>query len=197
MFNYLFKALILPLSIGIFLSVIAVARSEAAQGSGESSGSPPIRLDLGFGQSPPGQHIQIPLTLALPRGTQVGSTTNEITFPSQLLSFQEVREGLSVELAEAEIKTDVKPDQDNLDNLVLTVTIVGREGAAIPRGVLADLMFAISNQAQMGETIVLKNTVSALSSGDFPQPVDSIIGSDGEILIDETPVVFACFFYMH
>ena len=44
------------------------------------------RLDLGFGQSPPGSHVSIPITLTLPRGVEIGGATNEITFPFQLLS---------------------------------------------------------------------------------------------------------------
>jgi hypothetical protein len=77
------------------------------------------------------------------------------------------------------------------------VTIKGKAGMAIPRGVLVDLVFNISEQAQLGETIVLKNAASAVSPDDPPQPIDPVTGSDGEIVIDETAIVFACFFYMH
>ena len=182
--------------IGMLVCVVSVAGSAAAQNEASST-SRPVRLDLGFGQSPPGSHVQIPLTLMLPRGTQIGSATNKITFPAELLSFQEARKGLSVEIVEAEVTTDVQPDEGNPENSILTVTIVGKAGAAIPRGVLVDLVFGISEQVQMGETLILKNAASALSPGDSPQPRDPVTGNDGEIVIDETPVVFACFFYMH
>jgi hypothetical protein len=139
----------------------------------------------------------MPLILALPRGTQIGSATNEITFPTKLLSFQEAREGLSVEIAEAEVTTEVYPDEGNPEKSILRVTIVGKAGAPIPRGVLVDLVFSISERAQLGDTLILENSASALSPGDLPQPLDPVTGKDGEIIIDETPVVFACFFYMH
>ena len=192
----LLKSLILSLVVGMFLCEASVTGSAMAQNK-TSSTNRSVRLNLGFGQSPPGSHVQIPLTLALSRGTQIGSATNEITFPTELLSFQEAREGLSVEIAEAEVMTDVQPDEGNPENSILTVTILGKAGAAIPRGVLVDLVFGISEQAQLGETLILKNAASALSSGDSPQPLDPVTGNDGEIVIDETPVVFACFFYMH
>jgi len=155
------------------------------------------RLDLGFGQSPPGSHVSIPITLTLPRGVEIGSATNEITFPVQLLSFQEARKGLAAEVVEAEVTTEVKQDDQDPESSILKVTIEGKAGMAIPRGVLVDLVFNISEQAQLGETIVLKNAASAVSPDDPPQPIDPVTGSDGEIVIDETAIVFACFFYMH
>jgi hypothetical protein len=190
------KSLILSFVVGMFLCVVSVSGSEAAQNE-TALASRPVRLDLGFAQSPPESHVQIPLTLALPRGTQIGSVTNEITFPTELLSFQEAIKGLSVEIAEAEVATEVHPDEDNPENSILTVTIVGKAGGMITRGVLVDLVFVISKQAQLGETLILRNTASALSPGASPQPLDPVTGNDGEILIDKTAVVFACFFYMH
>ena len=196
MLKDLLKVLAPSVVVGMFLCVASVTGSAAVQNEASSTDRP-VRLDLGFGQSPPGSHVQIPLTLALPRGTQIGSATNQITFPTNLLSFREVRAGLSVDMAEAEVTTDVLPDKGNPENSILTVTIVGKAGAVVLRGVLVDLVFSISEQARMGETLVLKNVATARSPGDSPQQVDPVTGSDGEILIDETPVVFACFFYMH
>ncbi|MCH7802540.1 MAG: hypothetical protein IH937_00530 [Acidobacteria bacterium] len=156
-----------------------------------------VRLDLGFGQSPPGSHVSIPIILTLPRGVKIGSATNEITFPTQLLSFQEARKGLAAEVVEAEVTTEVKQNDQDPESSILKVTIEGKAGMAIPRGVLVDLVFNISEQAQLGETIVLKNFASAVSPDDPPQPIDPVTGNDGEIVIDETAIVFACFFYMH
>ncbi len=155
------------------------------------------RLDLGFAQSPPGSHVSMPIILTLPRGLQIGSSTNEITFPTQLLSFQEARKGLAAEVVEAEVTTEVKQDDQDPESSILKVTIEAKAGMAIPRGVLVDLVFNISEQAQLGETIVLKNAASAVSPDDPPQPIDPVTGDDGEIIIDETAIVFACFFYMH
>ncbi|MDA2932913.1 cohesin domain-containing protein [Acidobacteria bacterium AH-259-D05] len=155
------------------------------------------RLDLGFGQSPPGSHVSIPITLTLPRGVEIGSATNEITFPAQLLSFQEATKGLAAEVAEAEVTTEVTHDDQDPESSILKVTIEGKAGMAIPRGVLVDLIFNISEQAQLGETIMLKNAASAVSPDDPPQPIDPVTGNDGEIVIDETAIVFACFFFMH
>ena len=190
------KSSIGSLVVGVLLCAVSVTGSAVSQ-DGAYSRPRPVRLDVGFGQSPPGSHVQIPLTLALPRGTQIGSSINEITFSTGMLTFQEVREGLSVEIAEAEVRAEVQSDEGNPENSILTVTITGKAGAPIPRGVLVDLVFGISEQAQLGETLVLGNAASAESPGDSPQLLDPVSGNDGEIVIDETPVVFACFFYMH
>ena len=156
-----------------------------------------MRLDLGFAQSPPGSHVSIPITLTLPRGVEIGSAINEITFPAQLLSFQEVRKGLAAEMVEAEVTTEVKQDDQDRERSILKVTIRSKTGMAIPRGVLIDLVFNVSEQAQLGETLVLKNAASAVNLEDPPQPIDPITGDDGEVAIDEAAIAFACFFYMH
>ncbi len=156
-----------------------------------------VRLDLGFVQSPPGSHVSVPLTLTLPRGLEIGRVTNEIIFPAQLLSFQEARKGLAAEMVEAEVTTEVKQDDQDPDSSILKVTIESKTGMAIPRGVLVDLVFNISEQAQLGETLVLKNAASAVNLEDPPQPIDPVTGDDGEVAIDEAAIAFACFFFMH
>jgi hypothetical protein len=180
----------------ISLSLVSGTGTATAQDEGTPRRRA-VRLDLAFGQSPPGSHVSIPITLTLPRGVQIGSATNEITFPTQLLSFQEVIKGLAADIVEAEVTTEVKPNDQDPESSILKVTIEAKAGMAIPRGVLVDLVFNISEQAQLGETIVLKNSASAVSPDDPPQPIDPVTGNDGEILIDETAIVFACFFYMH
>ena len=156
-----------------------------------------VRLDLGFGQSPPGGTVVISVILTPPRGVQVGSTTNEITFPTQLLSFQEAIKGLSAEVAESEITTEVRQDDQDPESSILKVTVQGKAATVIPRGTLVDLRFDISEQAELGDTIILKNTASAMSADDPPQSMDPVLGNDGELVIDETAIVFSCFFFMH
>ncbi len=179
----------------ISLSLIAGMGTAIAQDEGTPRRRA-ARLDLGFGQSPPGSHVSIPLTLTLPRGLEMGSTTNAITFPAQFLSFQEVRKGLAAEMVEAEVTTEVKQDDQDPDSSILKVTIESKNGMAIPRGVLLDVVFNISEQAQLGETLVLKHAASAVNLEDPPQPIEPLTGDDGEIVIDEAAIVFACFFYM-
>ncbi len=164
---------------------------------GGTSSARPIRVDLGFGQSPPGGTVVISVILTPPRGVQVGSTTNEITFPTQLLSFQEAIKGLSAEVAESEITTEVRQDDQDPESSILKVTVQGKAAMVIPRGTLVDLMFDISEQAVLGDTIVLKNSASAMSADDPPQSFDPVLGNDGELVIDETAIVFSCFFFMH
>ncbi len=180
----------------IALGLVSGTGTAAAQEEG-TPGRRATRLDLGFVQSPPGSHVSVPLTLTLPRGVEIGRVTNEITFPAQLLSFQEARKGLAAEMVEAEVTTEVKQDDQDPDSSILEVTIESKTGMAIPRGVLVDLVFNISEQAQLGKTLVLKNAASAVNLEDPPQPIHPVTGDNGEVAIDEIAIAFACFFFMH
>ena len=187
--------------ISMFLIMILISLSLSpgtgvANAQDEGATQRATRLDLGFAQSPPGSNVMLPMTLIPTRGVVLGSTTNEITFPTQLLSFVEAKKGLAVEVAEAEITTEVRQDDQDPENSILTVTISGK-GTAIPRGVLVDLVFILSEQAQLGETILLGNVASAMSPDDPPRLIETVTGTEGRIVVDETPVIFSCFFYMH
>lgn len=180
----------------ISLSLVQGMGAATLQDGGSSSPRP-VRVDLGFGQSPPGGTVVISVIFTPPRGVQVGSTTNEITFPTQRLSFQEAIRGLSAEVAEAEIITEVRQDDQDPESSILKLTVKAKAAMALPRGTLVDVMFNISDQAELGETIVLKNSASAMSTDDPPQSIDPVSGSDGELIIDETAIVFSCLFFMH
>ena len=77
------------------------------------------------------------------------------------------------------------------------MTVSTRQKGAIPSGMIADLVFTISEDAPIELTIPLGNVVSALTTDDPPRPVDPITGKGGEIVVSATSPVFACFFYMH
>ena len=152
-------------------------------------------LNLGFDVHQPGHEVFIPLILDVPDGAEVETAISEVTFPNQLLSFNEVASGLSAQAASAEVRAVVEVDEQNPEDSIVTVTVSTPEGQFIPSGVIADLAFTISEDAAVEQTIKLKNVVRALTTDD--RPVDPIAGTEGEIQVTATPPIFACFFYMH
>ncbi len=171
---------------GAVLSTHAIAQEE---------GRKVTTLNLGFDVQQPGHEVFIPLILDVPDGVEVETAISEVTFPNQLLSFNEVASGLSAQAANAEVRAVVEVDEQNPQDSVVTVTVSTTKGQFIPSGVIADLAFNISEDAAVEQTIKLKNVVRALTTDDGP--VDPITGTEGEIQVTATPPVFACFFYMH
>ena len=173
---------------GAFFSTPVWGQEEAGQVT---------RLDLGFDTEQPGHEVVMPLILDLPEGVEVGTAVSRITFPTQLLSFGGATAGLSAQAAGAEVSAVEEVDDQNPENTFITVTVSTAPGGAIPSGMLADLIFTISEDAPLEQTITLENVVTAFTSEDPPRPVDPIMGNEGEIVVTATPPVFACFFYMH
>ncbi len=152
-------------------------------------------MNLGFDVHQPGHEVFSPLILDVPDGVEVETAISEVTFPNQLLSFNEVASGLSAQAASAEVRAVVEVDEQNPKLSVVTVTVSTVKGQFIPSGVIADLAFTISEDAAVEQTIKLKNVVRALTTDDGS--VDPITGTEGEIQVTATPPIFACFFYMH
>ncbi len=173
---------------GAIFSTHAVAQEE---------GRKVTSLDLGFDTHMPGHEVFIPLILDVPEGVEVETAISEVTFPNQLLSFNEVASGLSAQAVNAEVRAVVEVDEQNPEDSVVTVTVSTAKGQFIPSGVIADLAFTISEDAAVEQTIKLRNVVRALTTDDPPGSVDPIAGTEGEIQVTATPPIFACFFYMH
>ncbi len=152
-------------------------------------------INLGFDVQQPGHEVFVPLILDVPEGVEVETAISEVTFPNQLLSFNEVASGLSAQAASADVRAVVEVDAQNPEDSIVTVTVSAPEGQSVPSGVIADLAFTISEDAAVEQTISLRNVVKALTPDDGP--VDPITGTEGEILVTATPPVFVCFFYMH
>jgi hypothetical protein len=177
--------------------VILAGAAVSTPALGQEEAGQVTSLDLGFDTEQPGHEVIMPLILDLPEGVEVGTVVSQITFPTQQLSFAEVTAGLSAQAAGAEVTAVEGVDDQNPENTVITVTVSTGGGGAIPGGMLADLIFTISEDAFLEVSVTLENAVSAFTTDDPPRPVEAITGKAGEILVTATPPVFACFFYMH
>ena len=181
-------------AVCVLAGVFSVGNGIAA--SQDAAPSAPA-LDLSSDIQSPGSEVSLTLSLSVPDGVEIGKVTSEITFPGKLLIFEEAKRGLSAEAIGAEIDAVVQPSDSSPDNSVLRVTVTAKAGDWIPPGMVADLMFKISEKAPNEQSIPLKNKVTAWTPKAPPTPVESMTGKDGEVQVTATPPVFACFFYMH
>lgn len=155
-----------------------------------------VTLDLAADDQIPGAELMVTAVLSVAEGTKLGTLRAQISFPSGMISFQELKRGLSIEAAGAEVTTELKTDEPGAGVNTLNVAVISKSGNPIPTGILADLVFKLSKETKPDEKIVLKNKVTALNTSS--QPIVSVGGTDGKVtVLDKPPAVFSCFFYMH
>jgi len=158
-------------------------------------------IHLALGSPPPaapGRQVFVPLVLGGSEEFQVGTLVSEILFPNALLSFEGVTIGESADRVGAQPQASVQADEENPEQSRLEVTIVSSEGKPIPDGLLAYLTFQVSEQAEVGDAMILEHTASASTLEDPLHSLDPVTARSAtiEVNIFDTPF-FACFFYMH
>ena len=152
-------------------------------------------VDLGFDIGEAGLEVSLPIQLKAPDGVQVGTTLNDVAFPTQWLQFQTVRVGPSTN---AEVAASLKLDAENQGEEIVQVTVTTAQGTTLTNGIVAFVVFKVADEVQGHQTIKLKNVARALNTSVPPSPIEPVTGRDGEIeLLASAPVVFACFFYLH
>ena len=105
----------------ILVAAVAVVSTPAW---GQTQAAEVTRLDLGFDTEQPGHEVVMPLMLDLPEGVEVRTAISEISFPTDLLSFGGVSAGLSAQAAGADVSAVEKPDVQNPENTIVTVTVL-------------------------------------------------------------------------
>ncbi|MBI2821708.1 MAG: hypothetical protein HYX74_05735 [Acidobacteria bacterium] len=164
-----------------------------AQSAGKETG-----LLLGFDTSAPGFQVSVPLILQAAGEVSIGSITAKVEFPKVSLEFQHAKLGLAAELADAQVSANLKTDEASPDHSVVQVMIATEGGKTLQSGVVANLVFKISEDAAVGDSLALKITASVLTAADPPKAVHPVVSEDGEVQVAATPpVITSCFFYMH
>jgi len=155
-----------------------------------------VRLNVGVSTAKPGDVIDIPLTLGVPEGMSVRSVVETISFPKKVLSLAKTELGLSGELSQAEIKTNITDDKGDSDLSDLEITISSK--TPLKPGILAYLKFKVSGDAKKGSVSLKVVSSKATTSGG--ETVEMAKGKDGEVTLfnanEELPVV-GCFFFSH
>jgi hypothetical protein len=176
--------------------LLASARGGASLAAQSSQGAAPaVRVDVGTDTVVPGNRAFLPIVLKAPETVHVGTIVQEIRFPAQWLTFQEVRtpDGATVTAAAG-------PVQKRDEASVVEITLTAKAGGDIPIGPVATMIFTVAKEAPVERTpIVVENAaVRASTTAEPSRVIDGATGTAGTIeLTKEDPVAFGCFFYMH
>ena len=152
-----------------------------------------VSVDLGWEVAVQGTEARLPLILSA-RNSPVLLTINRISFPYSSFSFQRAEVGSRVDKDAVELVAEVHPAADGSEDAMLEVRIKSRSQTPLPNAVLALLVFKISEEASAGD-FIFKNSARILN-GKSQEIVAK--GKNGTVtILDQPPVVIACFFYMH
>ncbi|MBI4479709.1 MAG: hypothetical protein HY651_06770 [Acidobacteria bacterium] len=180
-------------------------QSAPAPGPGQTA-----RVSLAEIKTTPGASLMMPLSLTPDPKNPLRSLTIEIGFVSKSLVFQKTSRGLAAELANADIQanlTEGPPDEKGLKRATLRVAASLPEPASkegLPDGLLAYLLFQVSEDAQ---PLSVKLTPAVISANDLSTPPKKVsnVGADaGVVVIEALDAVYqrlapelACFFFSH
>lgn len=122
------------------------------------------------------------------------------TFPNQMAFFVVAERSGLIEAMETQMEAEVEVDAYDPNQSILKLTMSTLEEENLERvylkAPLAEIVFIISEEAQPGTEIVLKNEASAVTAEDSPKQIELVIAEDGAISVTES-LIFSCFFYMH
>jgi hypothetical protein len=182
----------------LIVLLIAVLSAGAVSSGvfGQQQAGPVSRVDLGMGQAAPGAKVSIPAILKAPDSVNVGAVLIEIAFPSGMLTFVEATKAIAAEAANAKVSAVARPAEAQSSTTIVDISVVAEKGVFIPNGSMLDLFFQVSPKAPMKETITVGTSAEILTTAEPPVKLPAI-GDTGEIIIAETTLTFACFFYMH
>ena len=161
----------------------------------QGGGTEETSVDLGFDIGEAGVEVSLSIQLKAPDGVQVGTTVNDVAFPTKWLQFQEVRVGPSTE---AKVASSLKLDGENQGEEIVTVTVTAVQDTTLTNGIVAFVVFKVAEEVPEAQVVKLKNVARALNTSVPPSPIEPVTGRDGEIeLLASTPAIIVCFFYMH
>ena len=140
----------------------------------------------------------IALTLTDTLGVSAAKITNEISFPNRgEIAFD--RAELPPDLEASGATLEIENNEPEGETTTVRITISGK--APLRDGILLNMVFRVIQEFTLDEIgtgehlIPLENKVTAWTSDE--QEIAEVVSEPGEIDLADTPVVFACFFYMH
>ncbi|MDA2934612.1 hypothetical protein MYX82_09755 [Acidobacteria bacterium AH-259-D05] len=167
------------------------------------------RVSLAEVSTTPGASLMVPLVLTPDPENPLRSLTVDIEFVSKSLIFQKTSPGMALELVNADIQanlTEGEPDDKGLKRAKLRVAASLPESnpkEGLPEGLLAYLLFQVSQDAK---PVMIKLTPTVVSAEDLstpPKKVASLAAEPGLVVVEaldtmyERLAPFACFFFMH
>ncbi len=155
-----------------------------------------VRINVGITSAKPGDPIDIPMTLSGSSDVEAKQLTARISFPKDILSYQDVETALAAELADALVTAEVQEHPDRRSHSVLALTVVGQN--PVKPGIIAYLKFRVAPDAVKGD-INLDLLDSSATNPDGSQM--ELAEGDGGLItlfgLDEDIPVVGCFFFTH
>ena len=191
-------------------SVLILLLSPSLRAATQSAAEQVPRVSLGEIKGTPGSSVMMPLSLTADPKTPLRSLTVDIEFVSKSLIFQKTSLGIAAELVNAKIQASVAKeatDENGLKHVTLRVTASLPDPApqtGLPDGLLAYLLFEISQEAQPFRIRLTPAAVTADDLSDPPKEVANLASDPGLVVIESSQALFdqmappiACFFFSH
>ena len=156
---------------------------------------PVLTVNLGANAASPGERVTLPVTFSAPGDLEVGEVSFALSFPPTLIRFIEAIKGSTAEWGEIEIKAQLRHSDANEGEDILQLDV--RTSQGVPDGLLIKLAFEISEEAQAGSVIQLRNLKQTARTTDGKAM--EARGTEGSVIVipTDSPAIFSCFFYMH
>ena len=156
---------------------------------------PVLTVNLGANAASPGERVTVPVTFSAPGDLEVGEVSFALSFPPTLIRFIEAIKGSTAEWGEIEIKAQLRHSDANEGEDILQLDV--RTSQRVPDGLLIKLAFEISEEAQAGSVIQLRNLKQTARTTDGKAM--EARGTEGSVIVipTDSPAIFSCFFYMH
>ncbi|MDA2932818.1 hypothetical protein MYX82_00590 [Acidobacteria bacterium AH-259-D05] len=180
------------LKSSFFLGLVAAAAWVGTLTAQEKA----VRVNLGGNTitvTPEGKNMSsLVLMLSADPEMKITAVSSNIRFPSRHVFF--VKGSAKVEGDKCEAR--VEPDAEDEYRSRLMVTLSAAPGRRLSSGVIAELEFKISASTPDG---LLEFPVSSrVHLDDASSELENVAGDPGLIAVSSTsPVIIACFFYMH
>lgn len=168
------------------------------------------RVSLAEVGGTPGASLMVPLSFTPDPKNPLRSLTVDVEFVSNSLIFQKASRGLAVELVNADIQTNLtegKPDDKGLKRAKLRVTaslLEPNPKEGLPDGLLAYLLFQVSQDAKPFKIKLTPTVVSAEDLSNPPKKVANVSAVPGLVVVEALDAVYdrlapqvACFFFTH
>jgi hypothetical protein len=161
------------------------------------------RVVLGGSSGTPGTAVVVPVYFTPGEGVQVGRLKLEVSFVSANMKFDKIERGISAEMDDVDLKSDLKTAKNDkgVETSTLTIDAVfptdkqGKKG--ISAGLLGYITLNISESGRPANiTLRASAEASELGSG---KPVANVKAQEAqvEVLAPGTQPAVACFFFNH
>lgn len=195
------------LNLGIILLVVLLCHGSAAQTKEEekhAEAKKTTRLTLSSASAEPGQPVLVTIYVTPAEGIAVGGVKLEITYGSANLKFERLEPGITAEIAEVDLTSDIKTgkNDEGVETSTLTIKTKASNSEPLSQGILGGLFayvtFKISESA--GPAVIPLHTVAEVVELGSNKPLANLQTADASVEVfapGTQPPAVSCFFFTH